>query len=307
MPRTPSMVTLKFYGDESADATSSRVFSVAGVIGTDDEWAEAMRPWLRRTRGLAFHANKCESQFAKTDHEKHEENLKLYRDLTVILAESHLVGIAVSLDIKSRDECLPGIPKDFGYYKCLTDVLVNLGQITRDFNAHPNEPEDAKVEFTFASRVESDGTAGTIYGMFRTLPEWVDTSIFEAKVCFQAAAKEPRLEVADLLTREAMKEVDRKLTQSARPQRRSFQALDKTGKFIWIERDRAYCERWRDQVNSEQGKADLEDYKRWLVDTKRVQNGQPHDNMANRALFYGWLEKRDALAKKKNVASGATS
>jgi hypothetical protein len=282
------MVMLKFYGDESADDTNSRVFSVAGVIGTEDEWAEAMRLWLRRTRGLPFHANKCESQFAKTDREKHEGNLKLYRDLTVILAESHLVGIAVSLDIKSRDECLPGIPKDFGYYKCLTDVLVNLGQITRAFNADPNEPEDAKVEFTFASRVESDGTAGTIYRMFRTLPEWADTSIFDAKVSFEAATKEPRLEVADLLAREAMKEVDRKLTQSARPQRRSFQALDNTGKLIWIERDRAYCERWLDQVNSEQGKADLENYKKWLVDTKRVQNGQPHDNMTNRALFYGW-------------------
>lgn len=96
-----------------------------------------------------------------------------------------------------------------------------------------------------------------------------------------------------------MKEVERKLTQSARPQRRSFRALDMTGKFIWIERDRAYCERWRDQVNSDQGKADLEEYKKWLADTKRVQNGQPHDNMMNRALFYGWLEKRDALAKKR--------
>ncbi len=291
------MVTLKFYGDESADATSSRVFSVGGVLGTNDEWAAAMGLWLRRTRGLPFHANKCESQFAKTDREKHDENLKLYRDLTVILAESHLVGIAVSLDIKSRDECLPGIQKDFGYYKCLTDVLLNLGQITKDFNADPNEVDDARVEFTFASRVESDGTAGAIYGMFRTLPDWVDASIFHTEASFEAAAKEPRLELADLLAREAMKEVERKLTQSARPQRRSFQALDKTGKFIWIERDRAYCERWRDQVNSDQGRADLEDYKKWLTDTKRVQNGQPHDNMTNRALFYGWLEKRDAVAK----------
>jgi hypothetical protein len=130
-----AIVTLKFYGDESADETNSRVFTVAGVLGTEDDWTEAMRFWLRRTRGLQFHANKCESQFAKTDREKHDEDLNLYRDLTVILAESHLVGIAVSLDIKSRDECLSGIPKAFGYYKCLTDVLVNLGQITRDFNA----------------------------------------------------------------------------------------------------------------------------------------------------------------------------
>lgn len=48
------MVTLKFYGDESADETNSRVFSVAGVIGTDDEWAEAMRLWLRRLVAWRF-------------------------------------------------------------------------------------------------------------------------------------------------------------------------------------------------------------------------------------------------------------
>ena len=69
------MITLKLYGDESADETKSRGFSVAGVFGTEDEWAEAMREWLRRTRGLEFHGNKCESEYAKTDRVKHEENL----------------------------------------------------------------------------------------------------------------------------------------------------------------------------------------------------------------------------------------
>lgn len=163
------MVTLKFYGDESADAANS-VFSVAGVVGTDDEWAEAMRFWFRRTRGLPFHANKCESQFAKTDREKHEENLKLYRDLALILAESHLVGISVSLDIKSRDEFLPGIPKDFGYYKCLTDVLVNLGQITRDFNADPNEPENAKSNSPLPQESRATEPPARFTGCFGPFP-----------------------------------------------------------------------------------------------------------------------------------------
>ena len=49
-----------------------------------------------------------------------------------------------------------------------------------------------------------------------------------------------------------------------------------------------------------------EDYKKWLVDTKRIQNGQPHDNMTNRALFYAWLEKRDA-SKTKTVTSDERS
>src|SRR2546425_12783756 len=55
-----STVTLKVFGDESADETRSRVFAVAGVIGSEAEWQLAMRDWLRRTRGMSFHANECE-------------------------------------------------------------------------------------------------------------------------------------------------------------------------------------------------------------------------------------------------------
>jgi hypothetical protein len=292
------VITLKVYADESADETGSRVFTVAAVVGTDDEWAEAMRHWLRRTRGLPFHANKCEFQHAKTDPSKHEENLALYRDLTTILVESHLVGLAVSLDLQSRAQCMPEVPAGIGYHKCFMDVLLNLGQIARKFNEDPNESQDAHLEFIFASRAESDGAAGTVYSMFRELPEWADTSIFGGNISFERAALEPRLEVADLLAREAMKELDRKISQARREPRKSFQALNAAGKFVLIERDRAYCEQWRDRVNSEQSQADREDYKKWLVATKRIQNRKPHDNLTNRALFYGWLENRDARAKR---------
>jgi hypothetical protein len=65
----------------------------------------------------------------------------------------------------------------------------------------------------------------------------------------------PELEMADLLAREAMKELDRTLT-GARPEaRRSYHELrdapiDGTRKFIFQNRDREYCERWRDVVTS---------------------------------------------------------
>ena len=105
------------------------------------------------------------------------------------------------------------------------------------------------------------------------------------------------------------------LLQHARPRRDSGgsqrpriggPAEDK-GQVFAVERDRVYCERSRDQVNSAQGNADLEDYKKRLVDAKRVQNGQPHDNMANRALFYVPLEKGDAFAKSNSIPLNATS
>ena len=256
-----------------------------------------MPKWLRRTRGLEFHANRCESEYARTDRAKHRGNLGLYRDLTTILASSHLIGLSVALDLRSQRECLPDIPWDIGYYKCFTDLIANIAGITRNFILDPNESDNARLELTFDSRLETDGTARRIYRMYRTLPEWGDTSIFDTKVSFEGGP-DPRLEMADLLAREAMKELDRKVTNARPEPRKSFQALYAAGKVIWIEHDRAYCERWREKVQSPQGQADREDYMKWLVDTKRVQNGRAHDNHANRMLFYSWLEKRDAFARR---------
>jgi hypothetical protein len=91
------------YGDESADETKTRVFAVAGVLGTEDEWQLAMREWLRRTRGLPFHAKECESNYGK-DKQQHDNDLALYKDLTEILAASYLVGFAVALDLQNQAE-----------------------------------------------------------------------------------------------------------------------------------------------------------------------------------------------------------
>jgi hypothetical protein len=178
------------------------------------------------------------------------------------------MAAAVSLDLKSQAECLPGVPVDVSYQKCFTDVVVNLAQIARKYNV--DRSDSARLEFTFASRTESDGAAERTYLMIRNLPERVHTSILETNVRFERAALEQRLEPADLLAREAMKEFDRKIS-SARPEaRKSFTALDAANKFIWIARDHAYCERWRDLVNSADSKTDYVTYKRWLIDTKRV-------------------------------------
>src|SRR5436309_3326055 len=92
--------TLKLYGDESADETRSRVFTVAGVFGTDDEWALAIRQWLRHTRGLKFHAKECESAYGKTVEQREIDGAR-YKQLTITLAESYLVGMAISLDLAS--------------------------------------------------------------------------------------------------------------------------------------------------------------------------------------------------------------
>jgi hypothetical protein len=284
------VITLKMYGDESADATRSSVFAVAGVLGTDDEWALAMREWLRRTRGLPFHANVCESQYAKhEDPQKHKDNLRLYGDLTQILARSYLVGFAVALDLQSQSEFFPDLLPDVSYYKCLGDVIRIAAETAHRFNERPEENEDVRIEFVFDSRRQSDGAARTLYDVMANLPNWSRTGIFDTKITFEDR-QEPRLELPDLLAREAMKELARKLTKAARPMRRSRAALEETQKFKFVELDRAYCVRWRELVNNPEPHYTREDYHLWLKQTGRVQNGQAHDNTVNRLLFFSWLE-----------------
>jgi hypothetical protein len=113
--------------------------------------------------------------------------------------------------------------------------------------------------------------------------------------------------MADLLAREAMKELDRKLTGIPAHQRRSYEALDKAElwgakKFIFVEYGEDYCAQWRDLVNSPQGQSDSREYEKWLVDTGCVQNGHTHDTIANRARFHNWLENKEAVLKKKTRA-----
>ena len=297
------MFTLRVFGDESANATKSSVFAVAAVVGVDSEWEPAIRAWTARTGGKPFHANRCESEFVRdSERQKHKDNLATYRDLTFILADSALVGISYALDLRSLRECLPDVPFDLAYYKCFADLVRTAADMARRFNALEDEERDVRLKFTFDSRLESDGTAGTIYTVVRNLPEWEGSDVFEGERVYFEPDPSPQLEMADLLAREAMKELDRTLT-GARPEaRRSYQTLrdaqiDGTRKFIFQNRDRAYCELWRDQVKSPETQAMRAEYEKWLIATKRVQNGHPADTMANRMLFYGDLERREAAQR----------
>src|SRR5438445_11457854 len=117
------------------------------------------------------------------------------------MAESYLVGMAIALDLVSLKPCLPDTPPETAYCKCFTAILRNTGEMAKRL---PEEERDARIEYTFDSRLETDGTASQIYQSFRNLPEWLGTDIFDTKVTLEGG-DEPRREIADLLAREAMK------------------------------------------------------------------------------------------------------
>lgn len=151
------------------------------------------------------------------------------------------------------------------------------------------------MEFTFDHRKGSEGNAGTLYSAFINQPEWKDANILSGKVSFDSRSN-PRIQIADLVAREAMRELDRRISSPDKRQRKPFIALQRLEAFKFIELDRRYCIELRDLV---QTSGDEPRYWEWLRNTGRVQHGKPMDNFGNRFSHYMYQINKEAVENAK--------
>jgi len=215
-------VMLLVYGDESLDATQSRVCAVAGVIGTEDDWKELETKWVARNGSIPFHATDCESDQGDYKATPHRENKALYQDLAILLAESGLGGYASSQDLAAQRKAFPSPYEPPLYYQGFLDVI----EIMR--NAAEDRGEIA--EFTFDSRIESQFNATEIYSYLLQSGLYSEEHLAK-KLSFDAWRSNARIQVADLLAYEAMKELDNKVGPVKRNERASWTCLKSTGRF----------------------------------------------------------------------------
>jgi hypothetical protein len=195
--------------------------------------------------------------------------------------------------------CKPGGPltirvaENGGRSKALADVIGFAASTAKGFNEHPEFEDDVRLEFTFDSRIESNGTGGTLYKMLANAPEWTDTGIFDTKIQFEGGpGKNPRLEMGDLLARESMKELDRKIT-NARPNVRGARvALEETQKFKFIERGQQYWENLHAFVQKPKSVELLNEFNQWLIKRGNVHSGKPTQTPINWFTFLAWKDSR---------------
>jgi hypothetical protein len=209
------------YGDESHDEDSSRIFAVAGVFGNDQEWVGLKTAWSARTVGRVFHAADCDSDqgdFAKTSH---EENKRLYADLTNILAKSNLLGYGAALSLADYGAVFPTPFENIPYYLCFALVVKNMADTARLC-----VPPD-KVEFRFDHHEPIQHNASAVYDYLVNLPEGRNIA---ATVSFSNRTN-VGIQVADLCARETMKHFDNQDGPVKRPTRKSFRALKDTHRF----------------------------------------------------------------------------
>lgn len=250
---------LQVFGDESHDPKSERVFAAAALFGTEEQWATFRERWTERLGGRVFHASDCETdhgEFAATDH---AENLKLYADLTKILAESKLLGFGSAMDLAAHSEFFAGTPADIPYYRCFRDVVFQCGKW-----AKWAIPADT-AEFYFDQRVESDYNAGVLYGHIGSLPD-LDCAPFLRSPLKIASRSDVGIQAADLYAREVMKHLDNTVGPVKRPMRRSMEALQKTKRFGCDLHLREFFEDFRKKFDCIAVKAGMsvDHYREWL-------------------------------------------
>jgi hypothetical protein len=115
---TAGPFVINVFGDESSDETHQRVFSVSGLIGTNDEWAEAETLWTQATRGEEFHA-------AEWEHAKRFDD---YKAATQALISSHVAGVVMSMDLAAYRSVIPDQLPDAGYYACFTKLIAGMSR-----------------------------------------------------------------------------------------------------------------------------------------------------------------------------------
>ncbi len=272
-------VMLLVYGDESMDETKQRVCAVAGIIGTEAQWGDLEWKWTRRTNGVPFHGNHCDSDHGDYASRPHWENKELYRDLTVLLANSGLAGFGQAIDLIAKNKVFPE-SEDIAYYTAFQRVVFSM----KNFAGHLGE----MAELTFDMRMESDHNAGLLYGALReNEPDW--SPHLASKISFEFAKTNPRIQVADLLAREAMKALDNHIGPVKRTIRGSWQTLRDTGRFEtdsfsteWFEDLKKKLPDFAQSLGMQKS-----DYVTWL----RARNRQ--HNISNMFHFVNWTGRRD--------------
>ncbi len=267
------------FGDESADEAGQRVFALAGLVGTEEQWDALVDKWLIATGGKEFHAAEWETEYAyDPDREKHKANLRIYAELTQLIAGSGLHGCGVGIDLAGYRQFFPHITQDYAYHKCFLETANRLVLKATKIGY-------SDLKFTFDHR-QGEQNTGVLYDWMTKLPEWRETGIFFDNEISFSSRKNPRIQIADLVARETMKGLDNILS-GERPMRKSLVALataDDRLQFDYLMHE--YFEDLQKNMPAlaeSQGMSE-EKYWEWLRQHK-IQ-----DNLGSRHRYLTWLD-----------------
>jgi len=195
---------LTAYADESSDAKGERIFAVAGVMGTQEEWDALEIDWVRQTGGKIFHATDCESGYGNYKGISEEKRHREYESLTKILARTRMLGFGAIINIKDFKASGRFDLRDAPYFECFVSVVLRFVKLARIYI-----PKQQIVKFVFDINHNVRHNASYLYEEYlvkrKQYKEY--TSYMDRKMGF-ATSEKIGIQVADLFSHEAMKYCD---------------------------------------------------------------------------------------------------
>lgn len=258
------------YGDESRDQTKKLVYAVGGLFGHQEQWDNLELAWNERTGGRIFHASDCDSDQGEFRDSSHDENKKLYSDLTQLLARSNIVGHGIAINLPDYRQSFPSDLEHAPYLWGFGEILQISSELA--YLSLPSEP----VEVIFDRNEEVQFSAAELYAAALDLKRIPTRANLCEKVSF-ACRRTVGIQAADLFAREAMKHLENNIGPVRRPSRTSFSVLRDTHRFTVVTLDKIDFERAKANYNPKlRQRATMESYRQWLA-SKGLQ-----DNLVNR-------------------------
>jgi hypothetical protein len=275
------VVVFTVFGDESSDDKGERIFSVAGVGGSQEEWDDLEVSWLKLTEGRVFHSSDCEAGRGDFANMGKKDRLKLYKDLVNLLISTKLLGYVVTTDVAGFHEFNPDTDSNAPYHHCFVRVIVHFAEI--GFQLIPRD----KVSFTFDINTQTNFSSGLLYDYMARTDEWPFGAQLD-KLSF-ANRKTVGIQVADMIAREFMKHCDNFIVgpQKYKRPRESYKALARSFRYRGIYEAREYWQSFRSQFQELEKRTGLtrDSYAQWLKDKGLT------DCMTNKHRYLIYLEE----------------
>ena len=199
------LAVIRAFCDESYDG-QARVYTIAGFVGRDKEWASLARRWRNRCLGSkvsCYHSADCEGGFGDFSHLSKTQIVELNTDLVSEIAATRLTGFATSLvledyrKVAGSSEKARRILGSSPHFLTMQTFLVSMCGEIRD--SRPNY----RVAFVFDQHEEFSGQAKRLYDEVKAknpgVAPCMGTLVYADKDRFIP------LQVADKLAYEAMK------------------------------------------------------------------------------------------------------
>jgi hypothetical protein len=258
-------IVYSVYGDESRDEEQKRVYAVAAVFGTNDDWSELEAPWNTVLGGRVFHAAECEFGQGDLKDLKKGDGKRIYKGLVTLIVRRRFFGLGIAINVADYHASFRTDFADAPYLWAFGDCVRAAAEM-----AHLTIPS-GQVQVTFDRNEPIRHNAETLYAFIRRFNDTKHRELLCDELSF-ASRRTVGIQVADLFARETMKHMDDRITRSDRQVRLSFTALRQTGRFDYKTLESSDFEQRKQVLIDQLGSgAEMSTYWQWIHE-RRLQD-----------------------------------